>query len=388
MNKFYLKESTAIVVIHGIGEQNPFETLDSFVRGLVDGLEALDIKISASHHIVARNDSSSKGWVESFVRLTPESSDKHIDVHEFYWAYLAAEKITLPEIWEWVEKALQGTKRFYNENEEIAKRYEKYGIRWYKIGKIAWCLRVASLFYPFIKPFSLLKPLFFKYTKLPWVQQQLGKIFKFVKPLIIDYIGDIAIYTTTDEKSKFYNIRQQILTNAQTLVEEILIDQTYKKVIVAGHSLGSVIAFDTLNRLNIKTNIDSALVEDIKKIQGLITFGSPLDKIAFFFREHAGKGQCVRRQVIEQLHSFKAKQLDFSENNFKVDSTIMPHLDGIKWINYYSKKDPISGHLDFYKISDDENIELCISGLWGTAHVKYWEYKPFYYHLIYNLLIS
>lgn len=33
-------EHTAIMVIHGIGEQVPFETLDMFTRGMLDSLNA------------------------------------------------------------------------------------------------------------------------------------------------------------------------------------------------------------------------------------------------------------------------------------------------------------------------------------------------------------
>ena len=62
-----------------------------------------------------------------------------------------------------------------------------------------------------------------------------------------------------------------------------------KKIIIVGHSLGSVIAFDTLNRITHAANIDQEKWRSVGKIEGLITFGSPLDKLAFSFREHTPK---------------------------------------------------------------------------------------------------
>jgi hypothetical protein len=75
--------------------------------------------------------------------------------------------------------------------------------------------------------------------------------------------------------------------------------------------LGSVIADDTLNRINIAANLKSGKAIPHKKIAGLITL--PPDKIAFFFREHSREAESVRRQIVEHLHSFKAKRLDSSE---------------------------------------------------------------------------
>ena len=39
-----LKGKNAILIIHGIGQQKPYETLDSFVRGLYDSCNLDNIK--------------------------------------------------------------------------------------------------------------------------------------------------------------------------------------------------------------------------------------------------------------------------------------------------------------------------------------------------------
>ena len=71
------------------------------------------------------------------------------------------------------------------------------------------------------------------------------------------------------------------------------------------------------------------------------------------------------------------------KDEIEVDNPIAPLLDDVKWINFWDKKDPVSGHLDFYIV--DENIELHMkdekSGKdvkFGLAHTKYWELPEMY----------
>jgi len=62
-------------------------------------------------------------------------------------------------------------------------------------------------------------------------------------------------------------------------------------VVWVGHSLGSVVVYDALNALL----TDDALAKDDNKVRAiartrlLLTFGSPLDKIAFIFAAQASK---------------------------------------------------------------------------------------------------
>ena len=280
-------------------------------------------------------------------------------------------EITFQELVDWLVKTSDGARTFYNENKEIVKKYElKSGEYWY-LKHLGWFLRLIAFlkiskipyfdfWYPFIKPF----------------------VFK-GKQLFIDYMGDVAIYATTDVKSKHFNIRKSILDESVKEVKSLIDDPRYEKIIIVGHSLGSVIAFDTLNRITHAANIDREKWRSVGKIEGLITFGSPLDKIAFFFREHTPKGQYIRRQILAHFHCFKNRDLNLQKDEIEVDNPIAPLLDDVKWINFWDKKDPVSGHLDFYIV--DENIELHMkdekSGKdvkFGLAHTKCWEWKEMY----------
>src|SRR5947209_5058156 len=103
-------------VIHGIGEQNPFETLDSFTRGLIKELESRGLQFTVAHRLAERTDANGSRWTENFVRVSPQHSADWIDIHEFYWAYVTEAKISVDEVWEWILKTLEGTIRFYKEN--------------------------------------------------------------------------------------------------------------------------------------------------------------------------------------------------------------------------------------------------------------------------------
>jgi len=367
------KGHKVFVVIHGIGEQNPFETLDSFTRGLVQYLEESKVQFKLEHRIAERKGADGSDWVESFVRLSPPQGDDWIDIHEYYWAYLTEEKISPSEVLQWVVQTLEGTIRFYDENQDLRQRYEtRPGRPRFRLRKVVW---VLLFFWPLVGVLNFALR----------VMRRLKAIVPFkiglLRPtqILVGYIGDIAIYTTMDQKSRRYEIRQRILKESQALLEAILAEAPEDaQVIVAGHSLGSVTAYDTLNRLNIKANLPGGEDLPLKKLAGLITFGSPLDKIAFFFREHAGKDQYVRRQIMKYLHSFKAKPLSFQKEPYVLDSQIERKLDYLPWVNYWSEKDPISGHLDFYQIPDQDNVCLDLPEKWGVAHVGYWCHEPFY----------
>ncbi len=146
-------------------------------------------------------------------------------------------------------------------------------------------------------------------------------------------------------------------------------------MILAGHSLGSQIAFDAVNRLTqlislkeidgvapggdyidhtgaqCPVNSGDTTLKNIRDLLcGLVTFGSPLDKIAFFLREQAPDEQYLRGQMLENNHSFKQKKwFDDSEVKFILDPPFNRVFDDIRWYNYYDMGDPISGYLDYYK---------------------------------------
>lgn len=296
---------TAVMVIHGMGQQAPFATLDLFVRGL--GYQ------KAIHRLKPHAD-----WIESYLEVDG------VDIFEYYWAHLTERQITLREIVEWLATTSRGATRFY--------------------GK-AW---------DYLADFNLL----FRVFPVTWLLSPAER-------LIVDYVGDVAIYTSMDIKSKHHAVRAAILAGA---VERLrgLID-AYERVIVVGHSLGSAIGYDALNRINLQMNVDESLRSKASRLAGFVTFGSPLDKIAFWFAERVPAEQVLRKQIVEDLHSYRST---------RPASTVGRYLDGAPWVNFHDAKDPISGKLDSY--AGVENVDLSMGAAWGAAHTAYWAWGPMF----------
>jgi pimeloyl-ACP methyl ester carboxylesterase len=374
----FLSKRTAFLVIHGIGEQVKFETVDAFGRGLVEDLRARGIAPELDHRITQRSGPEG-AWTESFMRIRFPGHEGYMDVHECFWAHLTEDTASLSEVINWLLLTAWGTRKYYRQNEDLRESYEERrsecgGTARFPIYRLALSI---LLLYPIMFLVNLFIPKF--------VKELLSKT---IKPLatwaLRGYVGDVTVYTTTDEKSKFFAVRSRILATSRALLGALLADDQYERVVVAGHSLGSVIAYDTLNLLNLDINLDASVGRNIGKLHGLVTFGSPLDKIAFFFRERGADAQYVRRGFINGLHAFRAKRLDVNQTPQPIPSTVQRFLEPLPWLNFYDCKDPVSGHLDFYVDVDNRVLEM--GEKWGIAHLAYWDHPAFYRTTLNELL--
>ncbi len=145
----------------------------------------------------------------------------------------------------------------------------------------------------------------------------------------------------------------------------------YDRIVVAGHSLGSVIAYDTLNSL-VQRDLASdpkRAVQTVGRTRTLLTFGSPLDKVAFIFGT-----QVTGRKMREALAGGLQPLI--------VDYGYRP----AKWVNLYAKADVIAGRLDYFDDPDsgdggEKRIRNEIDGEAGwfppNAHTDYWTHGIF-----------
>jgi hypothetical protein len=108
-----------------------------------------------------------------------------------------------------------------------------------------------------------------------------------------DLLGDVQIYTTHDNNSTFYAIRQQIIAAVASSLRGVLsavVDPTksqpepyYDAIHIFGHSLGSTISMDVLIRLREMIQQGSVARQQWEKIRSFTTFGAALEKTRFFF---------------------------------------------------------------------------------------------------------
>lgn len=505
---------TAMLVIHGIGEQNPYETLDQFSRNLMrylsneGGIDDLEISAARYDH----NDS-----IEARIRLSTEkfgpAPDQPglIDVYEYYWAPETEDKISYKETLSWLIRTTLTPLRLLNENVQAISEAEKRGegentgeddgellsrgaifrreIRriiliylplLFLLGSLSyllpkatelpatlqhifktwttdhpWAKAIMTCFFIFALAINyvVIRQLWKNWlrrmrrqsaiVKTQWVWQTflIGLVFTFaglgvgwlrsvslsqyfwplyqlnvlailfgagvakvIQLFLANFVGDVAVYTNINAKAKNFQVRKAILAGSTTALIRLLREanvaesqQTYDQVIVAGHSLGSVIAYDTLNQLLNKgssrpdqivnhvpaaTGIDQ---DDLKKISALITFGSPLDKVYYFFRENVSQHQAVRAQLLQFLQSFKKRPSSLDYGVYRFQRYDASGLDGVTWLNAWSKQDPVSGALHFYTGLKRREFDYKIP---IYAHLSYWEDLRFYEFFAEPLLLG
>lgn len=233
------------------------------------------------------------------------------------------------------------------------------GLEWSKILPIPMGLRVRTWIIGFV---------WVPVIGISWV----------LRGFLVQYMGDVAIYIDSYKVDKFHKVRDEIKRQAYQTACAIYgarisdADPTvfaYDRILMIGHSLGSVVAYDSLNAtLHLDESVGGQLhVAD--RTGGLITFGSPLDKTAYLFHTQAALDS-IRPPLVASVQPLL--------RNIKVRRAI-------KWINIYSQSDPISGHLGFYDLpgqQSEENKDWRVINLLDLdsstpviAHTQYWNNK-------------
>ena len=505
---------TAIQVIHGVGEQAPYETLDSFTRGIFAYFQRRCGKdVSLSPIEVGHKDWTQVGMRIAFKNAeclggAGEDGKAYIDVFEYYWAPATEGKYSAVQTVKWVLKTDFTPLRYFSDNlEQIqeaegeateqawaeeqargsgkdAKREKKgpasatrllmrelrrvvivfpvlgfcfAGLLWFLTNAKTYQGTATKLFSALGKMLTmkgagvavlhavLLLLIYFTVQAMREVRQypgravevkgdsrwlrlnlgfsavallpvlwldvfhygaKFGAAWKLIREpqnlaalvsvaliaaisyALTGYAADVAIYTNMDAKSKDYETRNLILNGSTSALKLLLKDPAYDCVLIAAHSLGSVIAYDTINELLVEQSgvPDSGAVEkeklrlpELLKLQGLLTFGCPLDKIYYFFREHVKRDQAVRAQVLSLLHSFRKRrsERDYGEFEFKYKLNWLDTNPAgrFRWINAWAKMDFISARLKFYYVDDQRQFHYPVP---GAAHLSYWGDPAFY----------
>lgn len=209
-----------------------------------------------------------------------------------------------------------------------------------------------------------------------------------IQYFIIQYMGDVIIYVSSNEVNSFWKIRDDIkqigLNLAKIVYGAVNNDHThlskklknkfdphflYSKITIVGHSLGSVIAYDTLNAIINQDKLDSGARNVVERTEALITFGSPMDKVAFLFRQMAK--DALAREMLAAAHQ----------------PMILSYENRPKWwINIFCKVDIISGSLEYFDdpkstVQQQRSVRNYrdLYNNWlrpVNAHTGYWKRSP------------
>jgi hypothetical protein len=153
-----------------------------------------------------------------------------------------------------------------------------------------------------------------------------------IRWFLLEFVGDAAIYVSSHKLNRFHGTRQAIKTTSLDVARAVYEHGGCDRHILMGHSLGSVIAYDTLNRLIVDDELQEGRLRVAGRTALLLTFGSILDKTAFLFR-----AQSEFSDVREALASAGQPLIS--------DPAARP-----RWVNIHSRDDVLSGTLDYYDV--------------------------------------
>jgi len=220
-----MNKKQAVLIIHGIGEQRPMDTLRGFVKAVWEEDESIHHDF-AKLGLFSKPDNISENFDLRRLTTTQNKNEVRTDFFEFYWAHLMegnkishiltwAKRLILTSPWK-IPKPLRGV--------------------WFLVMFLFILILAINLwFITQSEVASLLK----------WV----GPIFSLlIIPVVVsnleDYVGDAARYL--DDSPKNIKSRYEIRKQGINILKKLHESNKYDRIIVVGHSLGSVIAYDLL----------------------------------------------------------------------------------------------------------------------------------------------
>ncbi|OLB53988.1 MAG: hypothetical protein AUH99_00700 [Candidatus Rokubacteria bacterium 13_2_20CM_2_70_11] len=195
--------------------------------------------------------------------------------------------------------------------------------------------------------------------------------------VIVQYVGDVVAYVQPHVLDRFDTLRERIKEEVYAKARAIYGAAgkngglEYEGVAIVGHSLGSVIAYDALNRLINDDEVARSagtwpLLRVVPRTFLFLTIASPLDKTAFVFGSQRRQSQT--RHALAATAQPLIQRLEFRP---------------AKWVNIYSPWDPISAPLKYYdpplqpgRLPDARAVQNQKEPEATTlflAHIEYWE---------------
>lgn len=231
----------AVVVVHGMGEQRPMDTLREFVDGVKWQLEKNDQAEAAAK---VRSKPDSVGDIYETVRLSMEScfpTRRPItDFYEFYWAHnMRGTKFSHMGTWL--------TQVIFRRVGKVPEQLKKV---WWTVWGIFVLAALLSFAFTFLWDMKLLAKAITSLISASVISLAWTTISSFIKTSFFNSLGDVARYLTPepDNITERSRIRQQGISFLKKLHE---INNRTKpgRIIVVAHSLGTVVAYDLLRLL-------------------------------------------------------------------------------------------------------------------------------------------
>ncbi len=380
------------------------DTLRGFVATMThgEGADGKDLKFYNKPDTVSGN-------LYELRRLTTSSSDPDsrvkTDFYEYYWAYNIRDT-KAQQVIKWVLGII------FRWPGSLPKRIRPFHI-------MMWVFLLASI------------AMFVTGVKLPfsdrdhpiWIGAIGTLISGYLGFLLTQYVGDAARYTSANPGN--IKERQKIRHEGIALLKSLCESNRYEKVILVGHSLGSIIGYDLIKHLwadyhakYADTKFPADLLEfekkyakpgcdiDIKtfrqdqetmfyhqskdgnpwKISHFVTLGSPLTHASFLLakdleelKERMAERELPMSPPVSEVVS--GKERITYQPDFKKPQRVLHHgapFACTQWVNVYYKNDFVGGDLAGYfgKGVDERPITLKGNFLqrWipFLSHTHYW----------------
>jgi hypothetical protein len=429
------RRRVAILVVHGVGQQNRYDTLSNFAAGVMRVLkEQHPDAVRASRELIHLD-----GHDDSLIRL--EAPGATIDIIEYYYQHKLQRQVAPEDVVDWLTETARRVRILYSTGDVVTNRRGAgpretmqlpvgylFSDKRLLAGLAALPIRVVGVMMPFLRGLSALHPIGHFLASLV-----IRPAYLLIWPLLRDFAGDVVAYTAYDPKLKLNHVRGETLGGCVAALKALLAFKdgdgrlAYDEVIVAGHSLGSVVAYDALSRLsNDIVGRHWQVPADDKRLSTLVTFGSPLDKIALLFWPLNLEQRCLMLPIRGSLQlwwqslfgrggqaEWQRLREEWREEQAKLQSSMVRHYHGLRalwidvgdgrvplpeperalghmeWLNFYHKRDLIAGHLDAF--AGLENIEVHSPGdpaapRFPEAHSYYWYSEKMYEKIIQRLV--
>lgn len=242
----------AVIIIHGMGEQRPMDTLRSFVDSLKNHLGEQDDSEKKAR-VWSKPDGISEIYETRRLTLSSTRNRPITDFYEFYWAHNMRDT-KFKDFFTWIFKLLFS-------------RGSKIPFRLLSVWKTIWVfLFLSVLISTLIIFFVGIEKLKGYWTAIAIVPFLFSLIVLFVESTFLSTVGDAGRYFTPSpgnigERSK---IRQQGIAFLNR-IHNRPDGEKYDRIILVAHSLGGVIAYDLLRLLWTEYNETYEKVSDVNQ---------------------------------------------------------------------------------------------------------------------------
>lgn len=219
------RDKTAVVIIHGVGEQRPMDTLWGFIDAA--WLNDPDLVEPFQKFVYSKPGATENN--HELRRVTTrgdKNTGRSFDFHEYYWAHMFRGN-TLSDVKGWLFSM------FFRPRSQVPPEYHNY---WWAGWGLAALVIAAYLGW-----------LLFSHN-WSWWAAALGLVVPPITSAIlskaIPIVGDAARYLQPNPGN--VEARQRIRAEGMALLKRLQDSGEYDRIVMVGHSLGSVVAYDIL----------------------------------------------------------------------------------------------------------------------------------------------